>query len=114
MVDTLERPDGFTNFAERIKFHDSLQIMEVDFSHLTFATRQQVHQFYDEVDHLVQDTADRWYFLVNYQGCVIAPDAWNDFAARGKQANINYSRGTVRIGATDQTRQSIRERARTE
>jgi branched-chain amino acid transport system ATP-binding protein len=114
MTETLHKPAGSPDFASRIKFHEPLQIMEVDFSELTFATKEKVHQFYDEVDRLVQKTGERWYFLVNYQGCVIRTEAWDDFAARGKQANVNYSKGTVRVGATEETRQTIRERAKVE
>jgi branched-chain amino acid transport system ATP-binding protein len=113
MGETRDKAGG-VDFASRIKFHESLQIMEVDFCHVTFATPEQVHQFYDEVDRLVPKTGERWYFLVNYEGCVIAPEAWDHFAARGKQANVDYSRGTVRFGATEDTRQTIRGRAKTE
>jgi branched-chain amino acid transport system ATP-binding protein len=105
---------GGVDFASRIKFHQSLQVMEVDFSHVSFAGADQVHRFYDEVDRLVPKTGARWYLLVNYEGCVIAPEAWDHFAARGKQANIDYSQGTVRFGASDETRQTLRGRARTD
>jgi branched-chain amino acid transport system ATP-binding protein len=105
---------GAIDFAERIKFIETLQIMEVDLSHVTFSHPELVHQFYDEVDRQVQRTGGRWYFLVNYEDCVVAPEAWNDFAARGKQANISYSDGTVRFGATEATRQTIRKRAEAE
>ena len=99
---------------ERIIFHDTLEVMEVDFSHMTFATREQIDKFYDEVDRRLEDSKRRWYFLVNYIGCVIQPEIWKQFAARGKHANITYGLGTVRIGATDDIRDTIREKARTD
>ncbi len=99
---------------ERIIFHDTLEVMEVDFSHMTFATREQIDEFYDEVDRQLEDAKRRWYFLVNYIGCVIQPEVWKHFAARGKHANITYGLGTVRIGATDETRETIREKAKTD
>ncbi len=97
---------------ERIIFHDDLEIMEVDFSHKNFTTREQIDEFYDEVDLQLADTKRRWYFLVNYIGCVIQPEVWKHFAERGKQSNISSGLGTVRVGATDETREAIREKAK--
>jgi branched-chain amino acid transport system ATP-binding protein len=85
--------------------------MEVDFSTLTFADTVAVDAFYDEVERRLAATNKRWYFLVNYTDCVIAPEAWDRFAERGKIANVGYGLGTVRVGATSQTRETIRERA---
>ncbi|MBL8585836.1 MAG: ABC transporter ATP-binding protein [Bradyrhizobiaceae bacterium] len=56
----------------------------------------------------------RWYFLVNYENCVVAPEAWDDYALGGKIANVKYSNGTARFGASEETRQTIRERAEAE
>ena len=97
--------------ANRVGFHESLQVMEVDFSDLTFASESQVNGFYDEIDRRLEETGKRWYFLVIYRNCVIEPDVWNAFAARGKNTNITYGMGTVRVGAKDETRDTIRERA---
>ena len=99
------------NFAQRITFHDAIETMEVDFSHLTFADTAQVDQFYDEVERRLAATGRRWYFLVIYTDCVIAPQAWDRFAERGKKTNVEYGLGTVRVGATAQTRDAIREHA---
>lgn len=88
--------------------------MEVDFSNLHFTTTEQVDAFYDEVDRRLAATGKRWYFLVNYIDCVIDDQVWNRFAERGKQANISSSLGTVRVGATEQTRHSIREHSQRE
>jgi hypothetical protein len=78
---------------ERIIFHDTLEVMEADFSHMTFATREQIDEFYDEVDRQLEGSKRRWYFLVNYIGCVIQPEVWEHFAARGKHSNITYGLG---------------------
>ncbi len=102
------------DFANRLKFHASLQAAEFDFSRITFASKQQVEQIYDEIDRQLAATGQRWYFLVNYNDCVIAPEVWADFAARGKNSNINFSLGTVRVAATDKTRESIRASAKTD
>ncbi len=97
--------------AERVIFHDDLQTMEVDFAGMTFADKAQVDAFYDEADRLLAATGKRWYFLVTYTDCVITPEAWPHFAARGKATNINFGLGTVRVGASTQAREEIRERA---
>ena len=99
------------SFAERIVFHDTVETMEVDFSGMTFSHNAEVEAFYDEVDRRVAATGRRWYFLVLYVDCVIAPGAWERFAARGKHANIEYGLGTVRVGAAAQTREAIRHDA---
>jgi branched-chain amino acid transport system ATP-binding protein len=98
-------------FGDRLIFHDAFETVEVDFSNLTFATRAEVDAVYDEIDRRATATGRRWYFLVNYTGCVIAPEAWPRFAERGKQANITYGLGSVRVGASAATRDAIRQHA---
>ena len=98
-------------FAERIAFHDAIETMAVDFSHLTFEDTAHVDAFFDEVGRQLAGTGRRWYFLVIYTDCVIAPEAWERFAERGKEANVDHGLGTVRVGATSQTRDAIREHA---
>ena len=102
------------DFASRIKFNPALEVMEIDLSHVVFVNRDLVRQFYDEVDRQMEKAGGRWYFLINYENCNVAPEAWEDFAARGKLANVKYSNGTARFGATDETRTAIRKRAEAE
>ena len=97
--------------SERITFHEAIEAMEVDFSNLTFADEAQVDAFYDEVGRRLAETGRRWFFLVIYTDCVIVPDAWDRFAERGKRANVDHGRGSVRVDAKAQTRQAIRQRA---
>ena len=97
--------------AQRLAFHEDMEAFEVDFTDLTFSDAAQVDAFYDEVDRQLAASGRRWYFLVVYPGCIIAPEAWERFAERGKQSNINSSLGTVRVGAAAQTRDAIREHA---
>src|SRR3990172_1982726 len=99
-----------TDFSGRLTFHNSLQAAEVDLSRITFDSKEQVDRIYDEIDRTLAATGQRWYFLVNYHDCVITEEAWTDFAARGKNSNITYGLGTVRIGAAERTRDTIRER----
>jgi branched-chain amino acid transport system ATP-binding protein len=97
--------------AERLSFHDAISTFEVDFTGLTFSGAAEVDAVYDEIDRRLAQSGRRWYFLVVYTDCVIVPEAWARFAERGKSCNINYSLGTVRVGATSQTRDAIREDA---
>ena len=106
-----ERAMGERSFGERLKFHETIETMEVDFSGMTFETDADVDPVYDEIDRRAGATGRRWYFLVNYTDCVITPGAWDRFAARGKHANVAYGLGTVRVGASAQTREAIREDA---
>ena len=97
--------------SQRVTFHVSIETMEVDFADMTFTSPGEVDAIYDEIDRRLAETGRRWFFLVIYTGCVIAPEAWDRFAERGKNANIGHGLGTVRVGATAQTRETIRERA---
>ena len=100
-----------SRFAGRIKVLDALEILDVDFSDMTFTAEAEIDAFYDEVDRLLESTKRRWYFLVNYTNCAIADEVWDHFGARGKHSNVTYGLGTVRFGVSAVTRQAIRERA---
>ncbi|MDZ4251864.1 MAG: ABC transporter ATP-binding protein [Sulfuritalea sp.] len=100
--------------ADRIIFHDAIATMEVDFSGMTLADMATVDAFYDEVERRLAASGRRWYFLVVYTDCVIAPEAWPRFAERGKRANVGHGMGSVRVGATAQMREAIRESAKRE
>jgi branched-chain amino acid transport system ATP-binding protein len=95
----------------RIGFHEAIETLEVDFSNFAFADAATVDAFFDLIDERVAATGKRWYFLVLYEGCEIAPAAWERFAARGKQANISYGLGTVRVHPGERTREAIRDQA---
>jgi branched-chain amino acid transport system ATP-binding protein len=99
---------------DRVILHEDIGTMEADFEGLMFATPAQVDEFYDEADRRLAATGKRWYFLVNYTGCVIAPEVWDRFAERGKQTNIRYGLGTVRVGTSAPAREAIRQSAQRE
>lgn len=103
-----------TDFEKRITFHDDFQIMEVDFSHLRFASSAQVNAFYDEIDRRIEATGRKWYFLVNYDHCEIEQAAWFAFGYRGKKVNLAHSLGTVRFNARPETEGTIKEKAEAE
>ncbi len=98
----------------RIKFHDALDVMECDFSGLALTSQEQIDRFYDEVDRQLEATQRRWFFLINYVDCVIAPEVWERFAARCERSNSNYSLGMVHVGALTETRETYRDHSRLE
>ena len=97
--------------GSRLVFHEAMETMEVDFSRMTFSSAAQVDAVYDEIDRRATATGRRWYFLVNYTECVITPQAWPQFGTRGKRANVTYGLGTVRVGASAETKDAIRQDA---
>ena len=99
---------------KRITFHGRLDIMEVDFSNFIFESSEDVNQAYDAIEKLVADTRQQWYFLVNYKNTRIDPDAWFQFAYRGKKINISSSLGSVRFDPQEPTRDEILKRSKTE
>src|SRR5215471_9279418 len=100
-----------SRYRDRVVFHDAIETMEVDFQGLDFTDPAVVDAFFDEQDALVASTGKRWFVLVNYSECTIAPGAWDRFAERGKQINIAHSLGTVRVGASAELREAIRKDA---
>lgn len=105
-------PEDDRSLAQRVSFHDDLQIMEVDFSNVTFAKSADVNQFYDEIARQLGEKDQSWYFMVNYSNTQIFPEAWYTWTDRGKQLNTTYSLGTVRFDPREATRQAIMKRAR--
>ena len=102
------------DYDKRIIFHNDFQIMEVDFSHMTFTTAAEVNDFYDEIERQIEASGQKWYFLVNYDHCEIEQNAWMAFGYRGKKVNIARSLGTVRFNARPDTADTIEEKAKTE
>lgn len=91
----------------RISFHPELQIMEADFSDVTFERSSQVNEFYDILEKRLNEAGGKWYFMVNYRDCAILPEAWVAFASRGKRVNLSHSLGSVRFSAGKDTGESI-------
>ena len=103
-----------TSFADRIKFLKDDQVMDVDFSNLTFESSGPVNEFYDEVDRRIVDTGEKWFFLVNYHELHIMLEASITFAHRGKKTNLAYSLGSARYAASTDMREIIKERSTVE
>src|SRR5206468_4366306 len=100
--------------ADRVILHEHIGAMEADFTGLTLTTEAEVDAFYDEADRRLAATGKRWYFLVIYTDCVIEPQVWDHFADRGKNTNIRYGLGAVRVGTSASARETIRQRAQRE
>lgn len=90
-----------SSFIDRIHFYNELDIVEIDFTNFRFADSDGVNKFYDFIDSLIEGTKREWYFIVNYRGCTVWPEAWVAFAHRGKKVNTAYSLGTVRYAEPD-------------
>lgn len=101
-------------FDGRITFHPELQVMEVDFSNLTFDVPALVHMAYDEIDRQLEETGKKWFFLVNYRDCRVMSEAWISFAHRGKKVNLAYSLGSARFAATGDTSEAILDSSKEE
>jgi hypothetical protein len=102
-----------SEFSDRIQFIADRNIMDVDFSGLTFDTSRMVDEFYDEVDRKIAETGQqKWYFLVNYKDCRIFELAWIRFSQRGKRVNIASSLGSVRYAVRDDVGASIESHAK--
>ncbi len=102
------------DFVRRLTFLHDEGIMEADFSHFTFWHSGDVNDFYDFIEDRIRDTDRKWYFLVNLNGCRIMPEAWVQYARRGKALNIAASLGSVRYAAGSETEDEIRNRAQTQ
>jgi len=100
-----------TAVEQRVKFHDSSEIMEVDFSDLIFNDSADVILVYGTVEQMVQQTQKKWFFMVNYKNTKIFPDAWFQYARSGNLLNSEYSLGTVRINPDEPAKEAMKNRA---
>ena len=91
---------GGDRFEDHVRFLDDLGIVEIDFADLEFRNSGTVDEFFDAIEGLVGASGRRWYFLVNYGGYTVWPEAWIAFAHRGKKLNAAFSRGTARYDET--------------
>lgn len=94
-------PEGASEFAARISFLDDRGIAQLDFSDFVFDSSATVNAFFDAIEAAVQPTGRRWYFLVDYSGCSVFPEAWVAFAHRGKEVRVMHGFGTIRYSNED-------------
>jgi len=99
----------------RIRFDDTRQLMEVDFSDLTFDSSATVNRVYDRLEERIADTGeDLWFFAIDLNGTRIDSSAWMAYARRGRALNLAHSMGTVRYDASPETAAQINRAALTE
>ncbi len=106
-----DRNYELNDFVRRVKFDTERVIMDVDFSHFTFHHSRDVNEFYDFLEDRIKESDRRWFFLVDLNGCQIMPEAWIQYAYRGKRLNEAGSLGSVRYAAGSETEADIRMRA---
>ncbi|WP_172300046.1 hypothetical protein [Pseudoruegeria sp. HB172150] len=97
--------------ARRVRFLEADQILEIDLSKFLLEHDRDVDDLYDHLEMRIEATSQRWYFLINYNDTRIMPEAWIQFARRGKILNLGGSLGTVRYEAGTDTEADIRLRA---
>lgn len=102
------------NLTNLIEFFPNLMVMEVDFEDLVFSDSSEINLAYDEIERRIDETNNKWFFLVNYKNCRVLPDAWFAHAHRGKKLNVAYSLGTVRYALLERTGDEIIEKSKKE
>ncbi len=102
------------DFEPRVKFLPEDEIMDIDVSEFTMHHSRDVDDFIDYLQERIEATGRRWYFLINYNNAHILPEAWVQWAKRGKELNLGGSLGTVRYEAGSLTEADIRLRAETQ
>ena len=109
----VERVPSFTrgDLEGRIVFRPDDEIMDVDFSDMSFEHSRDVNDVYDFIDAQIAESGRKWYFLVNYENTRIQSPAWVQYAARGKALNETWSLGSVRYAPDSETETDIRLRA---
>ena len=95
----------------RIEFRPDLDVMEVDFSGMSFEHSRDVNDVYDFIEEQITATGRKWFFLVNYENSRIQAQAWVQYARRGKALNEIWALGSVRYAPGSETEADIRLRA---
>ena len=102
---------SLSDFVRRIKFDPETQIMDVDFSHFVLNHSRDVNDLYDYLEERIKETDQKWFFLIDMNGCEIMPGAWGQYALRGKRLNKAASLGSARYAAGSETETDMRLRA---
>lgn len=119
MTDGLERSRAQVlaraEIDRRIGFDPAAEVMQIDFTGLSFERSAEVNAFYDRIEERIAETGENlWFFLVIYSQARFDTPAWVAHARRGKALNLAHSMGSVRVDASDITRRQIEHAAGTE
>ena len=81
----------------RVTLDPAAEIAELDFAGITFDSAETVNRVFDAIEETVVASNRRWWFLVDYTGCHVFPEAWIAFAHRGKKVRVEWGYGTIRF-----------------
>lgn len=99
------------DMRSRMRLSVSDRILSLDLSHLEMATCTECDARVDVIEEMLRLTGQKWYFLIDLAGFELAPEVWPRYAQRGRDLNLRYSLGTVRVSPEAATAESIKERA---
>lgn len=83
--------------AGRVRFDADENVAEVSLAGLRFSNSAEVNAFYDRLERRVEISGRKWYFLIDYSGLSIWPEAWVAFAHRAKKVHATCALATVRF-----------------
>jgi|GEM_PF-672421 len=83
-------------FAARMKVLEDLDTIELDFSGFVFMNSATVNAFFDHILQFVESRDRYWFFLVNFEGCRVWPEAWVAYANKSKEVRVRFSYATLR------------------
>jgi hypothetical protein len=86
------------HFVDPAEIGSPLDVVEIDYSGVTFDATEVVNAFHDVIDRVLEETGKRWYIIVDFKDCKVWPEAWVAFAHRGKKTAVQRSHGVVRFG----------------
>lgn len=103
------------DMANRIRFDDATETVELDFTGLFLGTSAEVNAVYDQIEAaLAASDWDKWFVLLNVTGLRVDSFAWVAHSRRGKALSKAHSMGTVKLDDSDMTRAELARTAGTD
>ena len=103
------------DMANRIRFDDTTETVELDFSNLFLGSGAEVNALYDQIEAaLAASDWDKWFMLLNVTGLRVDSFAWVTQSRRGKALTKKFSMGTVKLDMSDMTRDELARTAGTD
>lgn len=87
------------------------RLLILDLRDLTIASNAQCDLLIDLIEDKLRITGQKWFFLIDLAGFSVAPEVWPRYAQRGRDLNLGYSLGTVRVSPEAETATTITDRA---
>ena len=85
---------GLADLPDAIGLNGPVALL--DFSDFTFDAPATVDAFFDAIEQTVEQQGACFYFLINFQNCLIWPEAWIAYAHRSKQLMHTYGLASAR------------------